>query len=282
MPSSIFEPSGGAIAAIQGAHMVPLINEQRKVVRELEDTVQALCESTLDMLSSFLPVKDVSEAEIQAYLTKSGVQLDLADRNRALTLADEKLLNLFGELFDAQKELQVLLDLNQQLSLDHGSCQSLLKNYKAELKRYESSCQSDTGSLVPTAKVHAIKANPTYRSYERQKWQILHPGERYIGEDEFNDVDDEVLVTDSNETFTCPFTGRMLEDPVTSQTCHHSFSRNAIYGALSDGSIECPVTGCSQILKKTTLSSDRALAKKVRRTLAVRNYRSNAEPTIAI
>lgn len=59
-----------------------------------------------------------------------------------------------------------------------------------------------------------------------------------------------------------------MEDPYTSKTCGHSYSK-AILGLFRQENIriECPITGCKRFLYKRDLAPNKALKRQVERAL---------------
>ncbi|THG97623.1 hypothetical protein EW145_g7580 [Phellinidium pouzarii] len=79
--------------------------------------------------------------------------------------------------------------------------------------------------------------------------------------------DDEIEVGGATQVYTCPLTLTVLTDPVTSNICHHSFCKEAIYGYFSSNrSIrkECPASGCNKVIGLDDFQPDKELEKKVK------------------
>jgi hypothetical protein len=89
-----------------------------------------------------------------------------------------------------------------------------------------------------------------------------------LGEDD--DEDDELAVVnpssgDSLAKIRCPLTMAIMEDPVRSKICKHSFDRNAIFQHLRI-SRECPVPGClNNRMTTAELEDDPETKMRVRR-----------------
>lgn len=64
--------------------------------------------------------------------------------------------------------------------------------------------------------------------------------------DDDEDDDDMVVVAGGRETYICPLSRKLLEDPVTSTLCHHSYSRAAVEQMLRQRRLaQCPISGRS-------------------------------------
>ena len=73
---------------------------------------------------------------------------------------------------------------------------------------------------------------------------------RLLGEDQNQEEDDELAIVDDGTNdnvnkLKCPLTMTLMEDPVISKVCKHSYSRAAIYQHLRTARVKnCPVPGC--------------------------------------
>ncbi|RMZ68731.1 F-actin-capping subunit alpha [Pyrenophora seminiperda CCB06] len=85
--------------------------------------------------------------------------------------------------------------------------------------------------------------------------------------------DDDIIMDRATISTRCPITFQDFVDPVTSAKCPHTFEKNAILEMVRRGpirvgkapAIECPVTGCNQLLTKDDLRSDPILIRKIKR-----------------
>jgi len=86
---------------------------------------------------------------------------------------------------------------------------------------------------------------------------------REDGDDD--DADDDILIGGATHDYKCPLTLKLLEDPVTSEKCKHSFSREAIHSLFAnDRTTRCPATGCRAGLTKADLKTNKDLAQRVK------------------
>ncbi|KAG0088693.1 hypothetical protein BGZ93_010295 [Podila epicladia] len=100
-----------------------------------------------------------------------------------------------------------------------------------------------------------------------------------MGEDDEDDEMEIVMTGDSGQqSLKCPLTTKFLEDPVTSSSCKHSFSKDAIMSMIaSQRQTLCPVHGCSRPITAGMLQSNKALARKVAREKLIQEEMSQAQ-----
>ena len=93
---------------------------------------------------------------------------------------------------------------------------------------------------------------------------------KQLGEDQNEDEDDELaVVSNGHDSGTnklkCPLTMRLMEEPVRSRVCGHSFSKHAIVAHLRI-SRECPVPGCvNRQMRVAELEDDMETTMRIRR-----------------
>ncbi|KAK3691773.1 hypothetical protein LTR37_018431 [Vermiconidia calcicola] len=96
------------------------------------------------------------------------------------------------------------------------------------------------------------------------------------GEDE--DSDDDLEVSKAKISTKCPLTLTEFKEPLTSKKCPHSFEAEAIMSMIRGSAhreggggrhgeqvVQCPVSGCSQMLRKNDLQSDAVLIRQIKR-----------------
>ena len=95
---------------------------------------------------------------------------------------------------------------------------------------------------------------------------------KQLGEDQNQEEDDELAivdngVSDSVNKLKCPLTMTLMEDPVMSKVCKHSYSRNAIFQHLRNTrNTKCPVPGCiNNKMTMNELEDDLETKMRVRR-----------------
>ena len=91
-----------------------------------------------------------------------------------------------------------------------------------------------------------------------------------IGEDD--DSEDDLEVSKAKISTKCPLTLTEFKKPLTSKKCPHSFEAEAIMGMIRASAhrqggqvVQCPVSGCSQMLTKNDLQTDAVLIRQIKR-----------------
>ncbi|KAF1938945.1 hypothetical protein EJ02DRAFT_457450 [Clathrospora elynae] len=94
------------------------------------------------------------------------------------------------------------------------------------------------------------------------------------------DDDDDIVVDKATISTRCPITFQQFKDPVTSTKCPHTFEKSAILDMIRHGdrhigvagqrgqtqrAVDCPVSGCSQMLTATDVRSDPIIIRKIQR-----------------
>ncbi|PVI00863.1 hypothetical protein DM02DRAFT_491105, partial [Periconia macrospinosa] len=103
------------------------------------------------------------------------------------------------------------------------------------------------------------------------------PGVTQRGDD---DGEDDIVVDRTNISTRCPITFQKFKEPFTSNKCPHTFEKTAILEMIrrshvraggtgnrpsGNRAVECPVTGCSQMLTADDLYHDAILNRKLAR-----------------
>lgn len=119
--------------------------------------------------------------------------------------------------------------------------------------------------------------NPKFRELKEMYWTMTHPDEELppIGtwfenangndgsDNNDSESSDEELVVGGRIDLNCPLTMKLLEDPVTSTQCPHSFSYKPVMEYLKHGPQQCPVSGCQKMLRKDQLRRNPDLMRRV-------------------
>ncbi|KAF9468565.1 hypothetical protein BDZ94DRAFT_1208718 [Collybia nuda] len=82
-----------------------------------------------------------------------------------------------------------------------------------------------------------------------------------------SDDDEELEMGGVTQNYLCPITLTLLQDPLTSDICGHSFSGDAIrstFRGAHGGSVKCPASGCNKTFKLLDLKLNKDLAKKAK------------------
>lgn len=112
--------------------------------------------------------------------------------------------------------------------------------------------------------LEAIEKNSILVTQEQSYLKLL----RELGEDQEEDDELAVINPSSGDAATrikCPYSMALMEDPVRSKVCKHSFARKAIYHYLQKNK-RCPVPGClNNSMTIDELEDDPETAMRVRR-----------------
>ncbi|KNG50783.1 chromosomal organization and dna repair protein [Stemphylium lycopersici] len=89
---------------------------------------------------------------------------------------------------------------------------------------------------------------------------------------EFDD-DDDIVVGKATISTRCPITFQQFKEPYSSNKCPHTFEKNAILEMVRRGphrignekAVECPVSGCTQLLTAKDVDSNKVLIRKIKR-----------------
>ncbi|KAF9422880.1 hypothetical protein BGZ94_008471 [Podila epigama] len=158
------------------------------------------------------------------------------------------------------------------------SFQELLKTEVKQQQAQRKQRQKQTGRGV----------DPALVDFRTKVWEYHHMGDPVPfgnmdgihGADDDEDDDMEIVVTGDGggqQNLKCPLTTQYLEDPVTSSSCKHSFSKAAILSILGRQlQIPCPVHGCNRPITLGMLQPNKALARKVAREKMIQEEMSQA------
>ncbi|KAF2098328.1 hypothetical protein NA57DRAFT_77117 [Rhizodiscina lignyota] len=83
------------------------------------------------------------------------------------------------------------------------------------------------------------------------------------------DSDDDIAIARETISTKCPLTLREFKDPFTSKKCPHTFEKEAILGLMGGRGVhrhvQCPVSGCEQVLTPSDLHTDPIIIRKIQR-----------------
>ncbi|KAG0348180.1 hypothetical protein BG004_005836 [Podila humilis] len=124
--------------------------------------------------------------------------------------------------------------------------------------------------------------------FRTKVWEYNHPQEPLpsasvssgAGGDDDDDDEMEIVMTGDSgqQNLKCPLTTKLLENPVTSSSCKHSFSKEAIMSMLqSQRQTMCPYHGCNRPITVGMLLPNKALARKVERERLIQEEMDQAE-----
>ncbi|KIK69615.1 hypothetical protein GYMLUDRAFT_254920 [Collybiopsis luxurians FD-317 M1] len=181
-----------------------------------------------------------------------------------------ELERLLKELLDVESEMQINHDVIENLSQQVATGEEITN----VIEQYQANAQKDKDSYTARTMRQKYAKNETYKNFKQSIYEIENPGQAMPPVTEFmpkesgddSDDDDDLEMGAVTQDYKCPLTLRPLEDPVTSDVCGHSFSRDAIreYFGNDQGSRNCPASGCREKFRITNCKTNKELAKKLR------------------
>ncbi|KAJ2464058.1 hypothetical protein GGI02_005084 [Coemansia sp. RSA 2322] len=204
-------------------------------------------------------IKDVIDQAVRA-CTVTALDLEEAGESETVNEVEQSL----RMLLDSQRRLEAEEKLLAKLS-----SRSDLAKPEAEYGKWWEEEEEKLKNMGDAAK---YGSNEKYRDFRQQVWEVTHEGEAMpalFGDANQEGSDEELVISGARLTYKCPITTTWLNDPVSSKTCKHSFSRDAItdYLRAQRGECACPVGGCSRRIRAQDLYADRVLERKVARHL---------------
>ncbi|KAJ3289069.1 hypothetical protein HK104_007764 [Borealophlyctis nickersoniae] len=148
---------------------------------------------------------------------------------------------------------------------------------------FEKAVEEQTEAYKEKRKTEGYKDEDDYIKFKEKVWQKRCPNRPFRMDGEAEEEDDDLVITTQQESLICPlsvsFFGAfgeltlnthfiellqqgILDDPVTSKDCKHSYSRAAIVAFLGHAPYkECPVAGCRKYVRLSDLKKNRNLAR---------------------
>ncbi|KAH0831931.1 zinc-finger of the MIZ type in Nse subunit-domain-containing protein [Lanmaoa asiatica] len=208
--------------------------------------------------SSFRLVKDVAIS--LADLMEPGGAEEALDEVDAIM---KKLLDIDQEMRSHEETLN-----NLHQALMRGEVvENVLETYETEVKR-----RVDEFKTKTTRQKYA--SIDTYVEFRQGIYEVQNSGgaippinDLVPREDgDSSGEDDDLEVGGVTQDYKCPITLMVLEDPMTSTVCGHSYSRAAIQEFLKRAQYgkPCPASGCNKRITMDDLKADKALEKRVK------------------
>lgn len=178
---------------------------------------------------------------------------------------------MMRQLVDTEKELcaheDTLGELYQQIMRGDAVMEII--------SRYETAVQNKIEDHKTKTSRQKYAKHDEYVSFRQAIYEVQHPGEAMppvadlipAEEGDDSDDDDDVQVGGVTQDYRCPLTLKLLEDPLTSEICKHSFDASAIRDFLKHDRTErkkCPSAGCHKIISLADLKPNKDLARKAK------------------
>ncbi|KAF9101275.1 hypothetical protein BGX27_011546 [Mortierella sp. AM989] len=204
------------------------------------------------------------------------------------------------QIHEMEDALQTILELQHQIEAERQALDSLASLIGAGSRLPGKDLQASFEHLLRNEVKHQQTrrkqeqkmtpggVDPELLDLRKRVWEVHHGHDpiptsgAVAGGHDDDDDDMEIMVTADSGTHAlmCPITTNYLQDPVTSSLCKHSFSKNAIMEMIqSRGRAQslCPVHGCNRPISIDMLQTNRALARKVARQIAIQEEISQRE-----
>ncbi|GFQ67506.1 e3 SUMO-protein ligase NSE2 [Trichonephila clavata] len=163
------------------------------------------------------------------------------DTNNDLTLFKENVMDIAG----LQKDLSALIDT--------------VDSIEAEISEDSEPNLEQVSTIFD--RVHL--SNLQNQQLNEEAESIINAVDTYFSNQNSSaNIDTELQVTDAIDSYKDPITKALIEDPVKSKKCNHSFERKSILDYLQKYN-KCPYSGCVSILRKDDIVEDLALKRKL-------------------
>ncbi|CAG8788308.1 1587_t:CDS:2 [Gigaspora margarita] len=190
---------------------------------------------------------------------------------RGITFATEAATDL--EEAEEQEELNQLdvivrdyIDLENKLGFQRTALNNLKIRFDAGhkfAKNYETQLDDALNKYETKSENEKYFQNENYIEFRQKIWDVNHPDETMPPLDK--EADDEIVMGKQKESLYCPITTLLLEEPVTSNVCKHTFSKDAIMQLIrrNMNSVPCPMTGCDKYIMEHNLQPNKRIERKV-------------------
>lgn len=258
MESSIENPRNMIMANKLGA----ILNDQYKLMSDMNRSLNHIKELAADKLEYVELYQDQS----QTTKKESTFNVDDYEKDFIEQLNNIDELKIQTKIID---EIKKKLNRNEEID-------SVNKEYSAELE-----LERDRYQCQPKYKRYA--ANKDFQEFRKTLWDVKSQGrtmpslldytrQKYGQDDDLLEMDneegdDDIVITNRQESMICPLTKKIMTDPLISRRCEHSYS-SVIKDYIRESNerrIECPVAGCVHFVTMGDLRPNKLLARKIRR-----------------
>ncbi|KAJ2780871.1 hypothetical protein H4R18_003201 [Coemansia javaensis] len=210
----------------------------------------------------------------QLHSTIQGVQDVAEETARVCTVAalDLEELGDGDKVAEVDAALRALLDAQHRLGVERDVVAQLAARGDADgaAAEYAAEWEARVGEYEALSAGRRYGRSAQYREFRQQVWDVRHEGEPMPADsgDEAG-ADEDLVIAGARMNYRCPIAASWLVAPLTSKTCGHSFSKDAImsYIQAHRGACACPVDGCRQSIRAADLFPDQVLERKVARHL---------------
>lgn len=223
------------------AHLEELEHVVDGLTGESEEAIRDIIDKRAELEDEAVALGDLYTAASTAHNTNAA-----AARRRALNVedqdeADDQKEDPVPSTADALRERRAQ-KLAEYTNLSPRQRYALNNDYAGFKKLWHDAAAGADGPPLPDAsRWFRSNGEPVMDRPGAEQRRNTQGGE--------DDDDDDVAVAREVLSLNCPLTLRPMEEPYSNNKCKHTFEKSAILDYLSrQGQMQCPQTGCSQVL----------------------------------
>ncbi|CAG8510851.1 9781_t:CDS:10 [Funneliformis mosseae] len=189
------------------------------------------------------------------YAADSAVDLEQADEEEEVQQLDETVRNMI----DIENKLALQKDVLERIQVRVNAG----RKFDDVVIIYEQECEKAFRDYSHSSEEDKYFKNENYNDFRQKIWEVKHENEPMPPMNQ--NEDDDLVVGPQKESLHCPITTLLLDNPVTSELCKHTFSKDAIMQLMSRNGnvISCPIPGCDKQIMEHNLKENKRLVRKV-------------------
>ncbi|SAM00862.1 hypothetical protein [Absidia glauca] len=193
---------------------------------------------------------------------------------------------MLASLEDALKES---IDLEYTINQHKAAFMKLRADVGDGLEKFDAYFDQDMQQYNAKSDKDKYYEHEKYTEFKQLVWSVNHPDSPMpaLGFDDTkmengggDDDDDDVVIAATKKSLKCPLTTTWFENPVTSKSCKHTFSKAAIIGLLErtlSPTVVCPMPGCRQVFDKQSFYDDTLMERLVARAKEAEETNARSE-----
>ncbi|KAF5369473.1 hypothetical protein D9758_002536 [Tetrapyrgos nigripes] len=178
--------------------------------------------------------------------------------------------NLLKGFIDTQAEMRLHTEALEDITQD------IAKGDQVDdpIKRYEAGVEAKKEKYEHKTSRQKYAKDEFYKQFKTDIYEVHHPGEamppvtNFIPKEDGDDSDDDddLEIGGVTQDYKCPITLLPLQNPVTSEICGHSFSKEALKQMFmgSKAAKKCPAAGCNKSFTYADCKDNKPLEKKIK------------------
>ncbi|RIA84652.1 zinc-finger of the MIZ type in Nse subunit-domain-containing protein [Glomus cerebriforme] len=190
-----------------------------------------------------------------AFATDTAVDLEEVDNSEEVQKMDESVRNMI----DIEKKLSEQKDVLEriQIRVDNG------RKFDDIAIVYDQECEKAFKDYSQRSEEDKYLKNENYDEFRQKIWEVKHQNEPMPSLNQ-ND-DDDIVIGVQKDSLHCPITTLLFDNPVTSDVCKHSYSKEAILSLIRQqgNAVSCPIPGCDKQIMEHNLKENKRLERKV-------------------